>query len=81
MVCLCSRDERSHIFQTPTPLLLHALRLLLLLRKILKHQLRLLLVLRKLSSNPSREDVYFEKISVMAILRLIEHKWLKWSRD
>jgi len=40
-------DERSHIFQTPTPLLLHALRLLLRmrLRKILKHQLRLLLTL------------------------------------
>jgi len=41
------RDERSHIFQTPTLLLLLALRLLLLLRKILKHQLRLLLTLRK----------------------------------
>jgi len=33
-----TRDERSHILKTPTPLLLHALRLLLLLQKILKHQ-------------------------------------------
>jgi len=37
------RDERSHIFQTPTALLLR-------LRKFLKHQLRLLLTLRKLPS-------------------------------
>jgi len=37
------RDEQSHIFQTPTSLLLNALRLLL--RQILKHQLRLLLTL------------------------------------
>jgi len=35
------RDERSYIFQTPTPLLLRTLRLLL--RNILKHRLRLLL--------------------------------------
>jgi len=42
-------DERSHVFQTPTPLPLHTLGLLL--RKILKHQLRLLLTLRELQSN------------------------------
>ena len=56
------RDERSHIFQTPTPLLFHALRLLLLLRlrKNLKHQLRLLFALRKLPSNSYWIDtVYF----------------------
>ena len=45
------RDERSHVFQTPTPLLLHALGLQLLLQKVLKQQLRLLLTLRKLQSN------------------------------
>jgi len=35
---LLSRDEWSHIFQTPIP-------------KILKHQLRVLFTLRKVSSN------------------------------
>jgi len=44
-----TRDERSYLFMTP--LLLHALRLLLRHRKILKHQLRLLFALRKLLSN------------------------------
>jgi len=41
-LCFGFRDERSHLFQTPTLLLLMALRLLLLLRlrKNLKHQLR-----------------------------------------
>jgi len=56
------RDEQSHIFQTPTPLLLLALRLLLLLplRKTLKHQLRLLLTPRKIPSNSHQKDsVYF----------------------
>ena len=81
---VCIRDERSHIFQTPHPLLLHALRLLLLLRlpKILKHQLRLLFTLRKLPSNSYQKDsVYFAswgKIHGVAILPLIEHKWC-WS--
>jgi len=54
------RDERSHLFQTLTPLLLLALILLLQLRKILIHQLRLLLTLRKLPSNTYQENsVYF----------------------
>ena len=82
---LPSRDERSHIFQTPTPVLLHALRLLLRLQKFLKHQLRLLLTLWKVPSNSCWKDtVYFAswgKICVVAILPLIEHKWLKWSCD
>jgi len=44
------RDEQSHIFETPTPLLLYTLRLLLQLQKFLKHQLQLLITLRKLRS-------------------------------
>ena len=78
-----NRDERSHIFQTPTPLLLHALRLLLRLRKFLKHQLRLLLTLRKLRSNSCWKDTVFclTRQNVVAILPLIKHKWLIWSRD
>jgi len=59
---VAARDNGSLIFQTPTPLLLHALRLLLLLRlqKILKHQLRLLFTLRKLPPNSYQKDsVYF----------------------
>ena len=79
------RDEQSHLSQTPTSLLLLVLRLLLWLRKILELQLRLLLTLRKLPSNSYRKDsVYFaswSKIYVVAILPLIEHKWLKCSRD
>jgi len=72
--CLCTRDERSHIFQTLTPLLLHALRLLLPLRKIFKYQLRLLFTLRKLQSNS------YQKVSILpheakCMLRLF---WL-WS--
>ena len=71
-----TRDEWSHIFQTP---------LLLRLRKFFKHQLRLLLTLRKLPSNSYQKDnVYFaswDKIYAMAILPLVEHKCLKWSCD
>jgi len=48
---LFSRDKRSHIFQTPTPLLLLAVRPLLWFLKIFKRQLRLLFTLRKLPSN------------------------------
>jgi len=55
-----ARDEWSHIFHTPTPLLLHALKLLLRLRKILKHQLRLLLTLPKPPSNSYENSaIYF----------------------
>jgi len=84
-VTIWARDERSYHFQTPTPLLLRALRPLLLLLKILTLQLRLLLTLRKLPSNSYQKDsVYFAswgKIYVVAILTLIEYKWLKWSRE
>ena len=48
---VANRDERSHIFQTPTPLLLLTLRLLLRLRKLFKHQLPLLFTFRKPQSN------------------------------
>jgi len=72
------RDEQSHIFQTPTSLLLHALGLLLRLPKILKHQFRLLLTLQKI---PRVYLVSCGKIYVVAILPLIEHKSLKWSCD
>jgi len=57
---MCVRDERSYIFQTPTPLLLLALRFLLRLQKIWKHQLQLLLTLLKFLSNSYQKDsVYF----------------------
>jgi len=67
-----TRDKRSHIFQASmTPLLLHALRLLLLLqlRKFFKHQLRLQLTLQKLPSNS------YEKI-----LSILPHgaKYMPW---
>ena len=50
---VANRDERSHIFQKTTLLLLLASRLLLLLRlrKLFKHQLRLLFTFRKPPSN------------------------------
>jgi len=66
---ICHREERSHIFQTQTPLLLLALRLLLLLQlhSILKLQLRLVLIIRKLPSNSYQKDSVYCYIQVFGL--------------
>ena len=78
-----SKDERSHLFQTPTPLLLLAWRCLLLLRlrNMLKRQLRLMFILRKLPSNSYQENsVYFASWGKIYVVVILPHeaKYVSW---